>query len=126
MTDLLRAYGNFDVTGGYFSFYSELHIKGKSVSGYVKPFFRDITVYDRRTDREKGLFRQLYEIMVGGVSTLFESGKTGEVATKADISGQIQTPEVSTWQIIGRLVQNAFFRAILPGFEQEVTRSRQR
>lgn len=126
MNDLLRAYGNFDATDGYFSFYSELHIKGDAVSGYVKPFFKDIKVYDRRTDREKGLFRQMYEIMVGGIAKFLESGKTGEVATKADISGQVQEPAVSTWQIIGRLIQNAFFKAILPGFDKEVSRPRQR
>lgn len=126
MNDLLRAYGNFDVSGGYFSLYSELHVSGGAVSGYLKPFFRDIRAYDRRTDREKGLFRQMYEIMVGGVARLLESGKTGELATKAEISGQARDPEVSSWQIIGRLIQNAFFRAILPGFEQEVSRSRQR
>jgi hypothetical protein len=126
MNDLLRAYGNFDVTGGYFSFYSELHIKDDAVSGYVKPFFRDIKVYDRRTDREKGLFRQMYEIMVGGIAKFLESGETGEVATKAEISGQVHEPQVSTWQIVGRLIQNAFFKAILPGFDKEVSRLRQR
>jgi hypothetical protein len=126
MNDLLRAYGNFDVTAGYFSFYSELHVKGETITGYVKPFFRDLKVYDRRTDREKGVFRQLYEIVVGGIAGFLESGETGEVATKADISGEVQTPEVSTWQIVGRLIQNAFFKAILPGFEHEVSRSRKR
>jgi hypothetical protein len=83
-------------------------------------------VYDRRTDREKGLFRQMYEIMVGGIAKFLESGETGEVATKAEISGQVHEPQVSTWQIVGRLIQNAFFKAILPGFDKEVSRLRQR
>jgi len=126
MNDLLRAYGNFDVSGGWFSFYSELHVRGDAVSGYVKPFFRDIKAYDRRTDREKGLFHQMYEIMVGGAARLLESGKTGEVATRADISGRVSDPEVSIWQIIGRMIKNAFFKAILPGFDKEVSRTRRR
>jgi hypothetical protein len=29
-----------------------------------------------------------------------------------------------TLQVIGRLIQNAFFRAILPGFDQELSRPR--
>ncbi len=122
MNDLFRAFGNFDVAAGYFSFYSELRVRNDAVSGYVKPFFKDIKVYDKRRDKEKGLFHKMYEMTVGGVARLLESGETGEVATKADISGKVQKPEVSTWQIIGRLVKNAFFKAILPGFEKEVSR----
>lgn len=121
MNNLFRAYGNFDVAKGDFSFYSELHIKNGAISGYVKPFFKDIKVYDKRTDKEKSLFHKMYEMMVGGVAKLLQSDQTGEVATKADISGKVQKPEVSTWQIIGRLIKNAFFKAILPGFEREVS-----
>jgi len=35
---LLRAYGNFDVSGGIFSLASELLIKNDAISGYIKPF----------------------------------------------------------------------------------------
>ncbi len=121
MNDLLRAYGNFDVSAGYFSLYSELRIKNENISGYVKPFFRDLKVYDKRKDREKTLFHKMYEMMVGGVARLLESSKTGEVATKAEISGKVEKPEISTWQIFGRLIKNAFFKKILPGFEKEAT-----
>jgi hypothetical protein len=40
-----------------------------------------------------------------------------EVATKSDMSGPVENPQANTWQIIVKLVQNAFFNAILPGFE---------
>jgi hypothetical protein len=39
------------------------------------------------------------------------------VATKADISGPLENPQASTWQVLLNLIQNAIFRAILPGFE---------
>jgi len=124
MNDLLRAYGNFDVVEGNFFFYSELHVRNNEISGYVKPFFRDMKVYDRRQDKEKNLFNKLYEVMIGGVAKLLERGPEEEVATKTEISGKVEKPQMSTWQIIGGLVQNAFFKAILPGFEREVSRSR--
>jgi hypothetical protein len=124
MNDLLRAYGNFDVAEGNFFFYSELHVRNNEISGYVKPFFRDMRVYDRRQDKEKKLFHKLYEIMIGGVAQLLERRPEEEVATKAEISGKVEKPQMSTWQIIGGLVQNAFFKAILPGFEREVSRLR--
>jgi hypothetical protein len=47
----------------------------------------------------------------------------GEVATVATISGRLDQPQFSKWQVIGHLLQNAFFKAILPGFD--ATRSPQ-
>lgn len=121
MNDLFRSYGKFDVVAGVFSFYTELTVAGGQLRGYVKPLFRDMKVYDKRQDAEKSLFRKLYEQLVGGVANLLENRRK-EVATQADISGPVESPGSSTWQVIGRLIQNAFFRAILPGFDQEVAR----
>ena len=121
MNDLIRAYGNFDVTAGTFSFYSELHIKNEAVSGYVKPFFKDMKVYDRRKDKEKSAFHKMYEMLVGGVAKLLENRPRKEVATKTKISGTKENLRISTWQVIGELIKNAFFKAILPGFEKEAS-----
>ncbi len=125
MNDLLRAYANFDVAAGTFSFYSELHVKDDKISGYVKPFFKGMKIYDRRKDKEKKVSRKMYEMLVGGVAKLLERRPEG-VATKADISGTLEKPRMSTLQIIGQLVKNAFFKAILPGFEKEVSGERKR
>jgi len=122
----LRAYANFDVAAGTFSFFSELHVKDDTISGYVKPFFKDMKVYDRRKDKEKKVSRKMYEILVGGVAKLLERRPQEEVATKADISGTIEQPHINTWQIVGQLIKNAFFKAILPGFDKEVSGSRKR
>ena len=120
MNNLLRAYGNFDVTAGLFSLYSELTVKNGRVEGYIKPLFKDMTVYDARQDKEKSLFHKLYEGLVGGVATLLENRPREEVATKTDISGTLENPQTSTWQTVVNLVKNAFFKAFLPGFEKEV------
>ena len=122
MNDLLRAYGNFDVTGGLFSVYSELSVKNGTVEGYIKPLFKDLKVYDERQDKEKSLFQKLYEGLVGGVAKLLENTPREEVATRTEISGDVGKPQTSTWQAVVNLIQNAFFKAILPGFEREVRR----
>ena len=87
MNDLLRAYGNFDVTAGLFSLYSELSVKSGRVEGYIKPLFKDMKVYDARQDNEKSLFHKLYEGLVGGVAKLLENRPREEVATRTEISG---------------------------------------
>jgi hypothetical protein len=120
MNDLFRSYGKFDVVSGTFSFYTELKVANGRIDGYVKPLFRDMKVYDKRQDAEKSVFRKLYEKLVGGVASLLENRRE-EVATQADISGPVENPNSSTWQVIGRLIQNAFFRAILPGFDEELS-----
>jgi len=124
MNDLLRAYGKFDVVGGLFGLFAELRVKNRAIEGYVKPLFRNLDVYDKRQDREKGVFRKLYEGLVGGLAKLLENTPRDEVATKAEIRGRLDDPQASTLQVIVRLVQNAFFRAILPGFDQELGRPR--
>jgi hypothetical protein len=121
MNDLLRAYGNFDVVAGNFSMYSEIKIRQGKIDGYVKPLFSDMKVYDRRQDAEKSMFRKLYEGLVGGISGLLQNRPRSEVATRVPISGDVEAPQTGTWETIVRLIQNAFFRAILPGFEKEVS-----
>lgn len=119
MNDVLRSYGDFDVSAGSFSLVTELHIKNKAITGYIKPFFKDMKVYDRRTDKERGFGHRMYEMLIGGVATLLENRSHQEVATKADITGRVGNPETSTWQIVAGVIKNAFFKAILPSFEKE-------
>lgn len=120
MNDLLRAYGNFDVTAGLFSVYSELSVKSGRTEGYIKPLFKNMKVYDARQDREKNLFRKVYEGLVGGIAKLLENRSRNEVATRTDISGPLESPETSTWQTVVNLVKNGFFKAVLPGFERGI------
>lgn len=124
MSDLFRAFGNFDVKEGLFSVYAELKVKDEAVNGYVKPLFKDLQVYDRRSAREKSLFHKLYVGMVGGIAKLLENRARGEVATKTTISGPVENPNISTGQIILNLIRNAFIRSILPGFEKAVGHSK--
>jgi hypothetical protein len=122
MNDLFRAYGKFDVAAGRFFFYSELNAHDGAIAGYVKPFFRDMSVYDPRQDRDKTAFRKIYERVVGGVAKVLENRAREEVATKTQVSGRFDNPKVSVMETIVKLVENAFFRAILPGFDREARR----
>lgn len=117
MNDVWRAYGKFDVTGGTFSFYTQLRVKDQRIEGYVKPLFADLNVYDPKQDAKKSFFKKVYEKVVEEVGDLLENEKRGEVATVARISGPTNDPDSNTWQIIGKLIENAFIKAIFPGFE---------
>src|SRR5207244_11309801 len=70
MNNLLRAYGNFDVTEGLFSVYSELSVKNGVVQVYIKPLFKNMKVYDARRDKEKRRFHNLYVGLSGVIHSL--------------------------------------------------------
>ncbi len=120
MNDLLRSYGKFDVVAGSFSFYSELKARDGNIEGYVKPLFKGMDVYDRRQDKDKSAFRKLYEMLVGGVAGLLRNRERNQVVTVATVSGRLDQPDTSGWQIAVRLIGNAFFQSILPGFDHEL------
>jgi len=120
MDDLFKVYGKLDVQSGLFSLYSELIVRGDRVEGYVKPLFKDMKVVDLRSPQEKrGFFHKRYVAGVKAASKVLKNRPRQEVATQVDISGTMENPQASTMQIIGNLIKNAFFKAILPAFERE-------
>jgi hypothetical protein len=119
LNDLLRAYGNFDVVGGVFSIFSELTVKDGQIRGYLKPMVKDLDIYDSHQDANKGTLQKLYEGLLDDTSDALTNIPRQEVATKADLSGPVKDPRSNTWEVVGRLIQNAFFKAILPGLEKD-------
>jgi hypothetical protein len=117
LNQLLRGYGDFDVVGGSFSLYSQLSVRDQKVEGYVKPFFYQIDVFDRRQDSDKAVFHQLYERFVGGIALLLENDDD-TVATRTEVRGRLSSPDLSAWDITVNFVRNAFFKEILPGFDR--------
>jgi hypothetical protein len=122
LNNLWRAYAKFDVATGFFSLFSELTIKDGKVQGYLKPLFKDVQVYEERQDRNKGFLQKVYEGLVGDLTGLLRNQPRKEVATKTEISGDLKNPKTDTWDAVVRLVQNAFFDAILPGLEHQIGR----
>ena len=122
LNDLFRAYGRFDMASGRFDFYSELDAKDGVVTGYIKPLFQDLQVYSKEQDKDKPALEKMYEHIVGGVAKVLKNRPREEVATKAQVIGRIDDPKVGTLAALGGLVENAFFKAILPGFDAEIAR----
>ena len=120
MNDVLRAHAKMDVDSGVLSVFSEISVKNGRVKGYVKPIFKDLDVYDKDQDDDKPLGKKLKEKAADVVAKVFKNRNRDEVATIATLEGPLENPKASTWEVLVNLVRNAFFRAILPGFEREV------
>jgi hypothetical protein len=121
MNDLLRAYAGLDVAAGAFSLFSEVNIHRERIRGYVKPLLRGLNVYDPEQERGEGVLQKAKEGLAGALGQALKNPRN-EVATVADLSGPVQDPEASTWQVLGNVLRNAFFEAILPGFQREAGR----
>jgi hypothetical protein len=117
LNDVLRAYAKgVDVSAGVLSVYTEIAVKEGYVKGYVKPLFRDVQVYDPEQDKDKKFGAKVKEKVLSGVAKLLRNRPRHEVATVADISGPVGDTKTDTLHAVLRLVENAFFKAILPGF----------
>ena len=119
LNDVLRSYGKFDVTHGRFSFYSELRAQDGQLTGYVKPLFTDMDVYDSEQDKDESTLHRIYEGAVGGIATLLQNRRSDDMATRAEVVGRLDAPNVRTWQVVLNLLRNAFIEAIRPGLEAD-------
>ena len=115
MNDLWRAYGNFDMEKGTFSLYSEIKVEEGRVDGYVKPIFADLKLFEPAED--KSVPHKIYEGIVAGVGKVLTNQPRDQIATETSLSGPLENPQTSVLEVIGGLVQNAFFKAILPGLK---------
>ncbi len=117
LNDLLRSYIHFDVAAGTVSVYSQMKIHDGRIEGYVKPLFQGVQVYDPRQDKNKSLGEKIKERLANVAAKVLTNRQHHDVATVADLSGRVDSPNTSLWQIALKAIENAFVKAILPGFE---------
>jgi hypothetical protein len=116
MNDMFRAHGKIDVASGRLSVYSEFHVKNRRVNGYVKPLLHDLKLNESELDREKSVGQRIKEKTVTIVGKLLRNRPRQDIATTMPIAGPLEDPKADTWATMVYLIQNAFFKAILPGF----------
>ena len=104
---------------GRFTLYSQFTIKDGNLNGYAKPMFSGLKVYDPQKDKNKSLIGQTKQVLIGTAAHVFKNHQTQTVATQVTISGSLKKADVSTWQAFVEIVENAFIKAILPGFDRE-------
>jgi hypothetical protein len=118
LNDVLLAHGKVDASAGELSGYAEFRAKNGRVVGYVKPLIKNLTLFDVRQDRQKSPGQKLYEGVVEGIAKLFQNPSRDEMGTRVHIDGSIASPKVGTWDAVVQLIENAFYKAILPGFDR--------
>ena len=120
LNGLLRTYGRFDVKAGNVSIYSQMTVRQGELTGYVKPLFSNLEIYNHEKDKDKPLLQQAKQLIIAGAAKLFKNHATKNVATDVNLSGKLDQPNVSRWQAFLKILENAFINAILPGFDRQV------
>jgi hypothetical protein len=100
-----------------------MRVRRGNVTGYVKPLFSNVEVYNAQKDKNKPILHQAYELAIGAAAKLVKNSSTQKVATEVKISGNLNNPEISTWQAVLQFVENGFIQAILPGFDRQMKQS---
>lgn len=118
---LSRAYGAFDFEHGYFDLVIELESQEGTISGYVKPLFRNLKVLSLAEDvKEDDVLRVFWEALVGVTMDVLTNPKRDQFATRiplrGDASGAVQTDVLA---VVGAILRNAFIRAYLPRLQAE-------
>jgi len=103
------------------SVFTELRVTNGAITGYVKPLFRDVKMGTPPGEPKasKTLGQRMYQGTLGIAAKILKNRPRGEVATVVTISGRTDQPVYSMWAVVGHLLENAFVKAILPGFDPE-------
>jgi hypothetical protein len=114
MNDLLRAHDGLAVTSGHFSVYSDFHVKGGRVAGYVKPLIHDLKVSGAEQGR-KGVGQKIKEKALNLLSRFRPNREPKDIPRVVPVEGPLENPRANTWEAIVSLVRNAFIDDIVPG-----------
>jgi hypothetical protein len=118
LNDFFQAYGKFDVKEGKFDFFFEIDSTPTTYKGYAKPMLSHIDVFDWEKDTKRKNFIQVaWQAMVGTVSSVFKNQPKDRIATETPFSGTWKKTDVGIFETVLNLLENAFVKALLPGFE---------
>ncbi|MGH7980122.1 MAG: DUF748 domain-containing protein, partial [Limisphaerales bacterium] len=125
LNNFLRAYGKFDVASGRFSMFTSVAATNNAYEGYIKVFFDGLDVFkwEKEAREHKGVLKMFWDAIVGAVSTVFRNLPQNQLAAKIPISGVYTNSTFDLTTTIGSLLRNAFIRALIPKYDQNVTTS---
>lgn len=119
LNDFLKAYGNFDLKKGNFGLYTEFAGKEGEFGGYVKPILKDLDIV--QWNKEEGNFKQiLWETIVGSAAELLQNQDKEQLATKLEIKGKFDDPNINLWRAISFVLRNAFVKALRPSIDNTI------
>ncbi len=117
--DLIEAYGGFNVKRGLFDVILDVQSDEGQLSGYVKPLFRNMVVFDLVKDvKDDNPIQVFWQAVVGGVTGVVTNYNRNQFGTLIPFTGELEGPKINFLATLGNVLRNAFVRAYLPRLEQ--------
>jgi hypothetical protein len=124
LNDLAKTYGRFDFKRGWFDVVIEVDAKYGMLSGYVKPLFRHLIVFDLRQDvHDDDPLQFFWQAVLGLTTQVLKNQHRDQFGTlipfRANLTGA--KPDILT--SVGNVLRNAFVRAYLPKLQRGAVES---
>lgn len=119
LNDLLRAYGNVDVSAGVLQLYLEMAAREGRFEGYVKPFFDHVDFRDLARD-DKNLAEKIWEKIVSGAVALFKNKSRDQLATRIPFAGEFGSADVGVLATLRTMLRHGFIEPLPQRLERSV------
>lgn len=119
INSFLRKYTDLETKAGIFSFYLEAIAKQGKINGYIKPFLKNLEI---KKEKNESLSQKIYEDAVSIAHNILKNPSQETTATKINITGDIDDPDVSILSIIRYLLSHGFIDALLPEIDDRLPR----
>lgn len=121
MNDFASAYGKFDFNAGHGDVVIEAAANKGQLKGYIKPLLRDVDVFNWQQDVEnknKGIFRSIWEALVGGTETVLKNQGKNQFATRVELSGSVHQQDINAFEAFLQILRNGFIQAFNARYER--------
>ncbi|WP_434591254.1 DUF748 domain-containing protein [Pseudomonas sp. R4-83] len=121
MNDFASAYGKFDFNAGHGDVVIEAKADNARLTGYIKPLLRDVDVFNWQQDVEnknKGIFRSIWEALVGGTETVLKNQNKNQFATRVEVSGNVHQQDINAFEAFLQILRNGFIQAFNARYER--------
>ncbi len=120
--ELIETYGGFNVKRGLFDVVMDITSDEGQLTGYVKPLFRNMIVFDLLKDvqTDQNPIQFFWQAIVGGVSGIITNYNRDQLGTLIPFTGELEGPKLDYLATVGNALRNAFIRAYLPRLESQL------
>ena len=110
INDLALTYGQFDFKRGWFDLVIEADASEGQVSGYVKPLFRNLKVFDLVEDfkNDDNPLQYFWQALLGVTTRVLSNQAHDQFGTIIPFTGDLTQPKTDLLSTIGNVLRNAF------------------
>jgi hypothetical protein len=113
----MKHFTSVDMQSGTFSLYGEAAAADNEITGYAKPFIKDLKI---APGKNSSPLEVIWDGVASVAATILKNPKQDTIATKINLKGNINDPNTSIRSIIGYMIRHAFIQALLPQVDHNI------